>query len=75
MVVNIKPRPLGTDPKTDLAVIKVKAEGEKLPTIPWGTYEKLRVGDVVLALGSPFGLEIFGVLSELLVRWGEEAWG
>ena len=59
---------VGTDPKTDLAVIKIKAEGEQLPSIPWGTYEKLRVGDVVLAVGSPFGLKSsvsFGIISAL----------
>ena len=59
---------VGTDPKTDLAVIKVKTEGEQLPSLPWGTYDKLRVGDVVLAVGSPFGLKSsvsFGIISAL----------
>ena len=59
---------VGTDPKTDLAVIKVKLENEQLPFIPWGTYDTLRVGDVVLALGSPFGLKSsvsFGIISAL----------
>ncbi len=59
---------VGTDPKTDLAVIKVKLENEQLPFIPWGTYDNLRVGDVVLALGSPFGLKSsvsFGIISAL----------
>ena len=59
---------VGTDPKTDLAVIKVKLENEQLPFIPWGTYDSLRVGDVVLALGSPFGLKSsvsFGIISAL----------
>ena len=59
---------VGTDPKTDLAVIKVKIENEQLPAIPWGTYDTLRVGDVVLALGSPFGLKSsvsLGIISAL----------
>ncbi|HBP90050.1 MAG TPA: serine protease, partial [Nitrospiraceae bacterium] len=41
---------VGTDPKTDLAVIKVKLENGPLPSVAWGEYESLRVGDVVLAL-------------------------
>ncbi len=59
---------VGTDPKTDLAVIKVKDENEQFPSIPWGSYDTLRVGDVVLALGSPFGLKSsvsFGIISAL----------
>ncbi len=59
---------VGTDPKTDLAVIKVKVENGPLPSIAWGSYEVLRVGDVVLALGSPFGLKSsvsLGIISAL----------
>ena len=59
---------VGTDPKTDLAVIKVKNETHDLPSIPWGNYDTLRVGDVVLAIGSPFGLKSsvsFGIISAL----------
>ena len=59
---------VGTDPKTDLAVIKVTVEGEELPAIPWGNYDNLHVGDVVLALGSPFGLRSsvsLGIISAL----------
>ena len=43
----------GVDPESDLAVLK--ADGENLPTITFGTMEDLRVGDVVLAIGNPFG--------------------
>lgn len=45
---------VGSDPKTDLAVIKIDAQ--KLPTLPWGDSDRLRVGEDVLAIGSPFAL-------------------
>ncbi len=45
---------VGTDPKTDLAVIHIKAKD--LPTVPWGDSDKLEVGEYVLAMGNPFGL-------------------
>ncbi|MBI4709586.1 MAG: DegQ family serine endoprotease [Nitrospirae bacterium] len=44
----------GVDPKTDLAVIKIEAAN--LPVAPWGDSDKLRVGEIVLAIGSPYGL-------------------
>ncbi|MBI4653770.1 MAG: DegQ family serine endoprotease [Nitrospirae bacterium] len=44
----------GTDPKTDLAVIKIDAKN--LPTISWGNSNKLKVGEIVLAIGNPYGL-------------------
>lgn len=47
-------RLIGTDPKTDLAVLKIDATG--LPFLKWGDSSRLKVGEVVLALGSPFGL-------------------
>ncbi|MES2579115.1 MAG: Do family serine endopeptidase [Pseudomonadota bacterium] len=45
---------VGTDPETDLAVIKVEAD--KLPSITFAATDKLDVGDVVLAIGNPFGV-------------------
>ena len=45
---------VGTDPKTDLAVIRI--DGDKLPFISWSLQESIKVGDLVLAVGSPFGL-------------------
>jgi Do/DeqQ family serine protease len=44
---------IGTDPQTDLAVIKIEAS-DSLPHIPLGDSEKMRVGDWVLAIGNPF---------------------
>ena len=45
---------VGSDPESDLAVLQIKAD--KLPTITFGQTENLRVGDVVLAIGNPFGV-------------------
>jgi len=44
----------GTDPMSDVAVLKVNATG--LPTVQWGDSDKLRVGDWVVAIGNPYGL-------------------
>ena len=46
---------IGTDPSTDIALIKI--EGSGLPHATLGDSSKLRVGDVVLAVGSPMGLD------------------
>jgi Do/DeqQ family serine protease len=45
---------VGTDPETDVAVLKI--ELDKLPSITFGDADKLQVGDVVLAIGNPFGV-------------------
>jgi Do/DeqQ family serine protease len=45
---------VGTDPKTDVAVLKIEAEG--LPTVTLADSDKLRVGDVVFAVGNPLGV-------------------
>ena len=45
---------IGTDPETDLAVLKI--ELDRLPVIPWGQADGLQVGDSVLAIGNPFGV-------------------
>lgn len=46
---------LGADPKTDVAVLRIKAKD--LPTVPLGSTRNLKVGEWVLAIGSPFGFE------------------
>jgi serine protease Do len=48
-------RVVGTDPKTDLALLKIDAGGS-LPTVAFGNSDQLRVGEWVLAMGNPFGL-------------------
>ena len=47
---------VGTDPKTDLAVLRIENGNKDLPTIKWGDSDKLEVGEYVLAIGNPFGL-------------------
>ena len=50
-----KAKVLGTDPTTDIAVLRIDAKG--LPTVRLGDAQQLQVGDPVLAIGSPFGFE------------------
>ncbi len=47
---------LGTDEKTDLAVLKVDNGGEVFPFLEFGDSDDLEVGDLVLAIGNPFGV-------------------
>jgi serine protease Do len=59
-----KGRVVATDPKTDVAVVKINAIG--LPTVAWGDSMGLAVGDFVLAIGNPLGLSrtvTFGIVS------------
>jgi Do/DeqQ family serine protease len=56
----------GSDPESDLAVLK--ADGDNLPAITFGAPEAVQVGDVVLAIGNPFGFGstvTFGIVSAL----------
>jgi S1-C subfamily serine protease len=45
---------VGADPATDIALLRVEARG--LAELPFGDSDELEVGDVVLAIGNPFGL-------------------
>ncbi|MDO8282112.1 MAG: DegQ family serine endoprotease [Thermodesulfovibrionia bacterium] len=61
-----KGKVIGSDPKTDIAIIKIKAKD--LPAINWGDSDKLDVGEFVLAFGNPFGLShtvTMGIVSAL----------
>lgn len=44
------------DVHTDLAVLKIDTKGEKLPVVEFGNSDALQVGDLVLAIGDPFGV-------------------
>ncbi|MGA8153454.1 MAG: Do family serine endopeptidase [Terriglobales bacterium] len=62
----LQARLIGTDPLTDLAVIKV--DGTDLPSVPWGDSTSLRPGQTVLAFGNPFGFRFTvtrGIVSAL----------
>jgi serine protease Do len=61
-----KGKVVGTDSKTDLAVVKIDAKD--LPYVAWGDSAKLQVGEYVLAVGNPFGLNstvTLGIVSAL----------
>ncbi len=52
---NLSARMVGTDPVTDIALLKVETE-DPLPVIPLGDSDSLRLGEWVLAIGNPFNL-------------------
>ena len=59
---------VGADPQTDLAVLQIKAPPEALTVLPLGDSSALQVGQKVLAIGNPFGLEhslSAGIISSL----------
>ncbi len=56
---------VGTDPATDVAIIKVDATG--LPTIPMGDSDALRLGEWVLAIGSPLGAQLRSTITAGIV--------
>ena len=62
----MKAKLVGTDPLTDLAVLKVDATN--MPSVPWGDSSEVRQGQTVLAFGNPFGLrftETRGIVSAI----------
>jgi S1-C subfamily serine protease len=48
---------VGSDPSTDLAVLKIGTQARALTPLPLGNSDAVRVGDAVVAIGNPFGLE------------------
>jgi len=61
-------RLIGSDPDSDLAVVKIDAPRDKLKVVPMGDSKNLKIGQKVLAIGNPFGLErtlTTGIISSL----------
>jgi len=68
---------VGRDPKSDVALIKI-APKQQLPNVTFGDSDELRVGDWVLAIGNPFGLEqtvTAGIVSAKSRSIGNETYG
>ncbi|MGZ4390898.1 MAG: S1C family serine protease [Gaiellaceae bacterium] len=54
---HFKARVVGVDPSTDSAVLQVEVKSRALKSLPLGNSESVRVGDQVIAIGNPFGLD------------------
>jgi serine protease Do len=63
-------RVIGRDSATDVAVIKIEPTGAPLPVVTLGTSEDVRVGDWILALGTPFGTLDFTVTAGIVSAKG-----
>jgi serine protease Do len=53
----MKAQLIGRDPKTDVAVLKIDTKGKMLPFVTFGDSDSLKVGEWVMAIGNPFGLD------------------
>jgi len=53
----LKAKLVGVDPSTDVAVLRVEVKSRALKSLPLGNSESVRVGDQVIAIGNPFGLD------------------
>ncbi len=67
-----KGKVIGMDSRTDVAVIKINEKN--LPTIPWGNSDKIRPGEMILAVGNPFGLS-HSVTMGIISAVGREGMG
>jgi serine protease Do len=63
-----KGKVVGSDPKTDVAVVKISASS--LPTLSFGDSDKLQVGDYVFAIGDPFGIGETATMGRRFTRRG-----
>jgi S1-C subfamily serine protease len=54
---SMKAKVVGTDPSSDLAVLKIDASSRALTPLPFGNSDAIQVGDPVVAIGNPFGLD------------------
>jgi serine protease Do len=71
-------RLVGIDSKTDLAVLRVQAEGTTFPFLPLGDSDAVQIGEWVIAVGSPFGLHATvtsGIVSAKPGEAGTGPWG
>lgn len=64
---------IGTDPATDVALLKI--DGQGLPTIPFGDSDQLRLGEWVLAIGSPLGYQLRSTITAGIVSAKGRAMG
>ncbi|MCC7429913.1 DegQ family serine endoprotease [bacterium] len=62
----LKAEVIGTDPKTDVAVIKINA-GNDLPALILGDSDKIRVGEWVLAIGNPFSEDLSSTVTQGII--------
>ena len=69
---------LGSDERSDIAVLKIDTKGERLPFLPFGDSDALQVGDLVLAIGNPYGFSqsvTSGIVSALSRSKGPNDYG